>query len=427
MLLDFSIGNFRSFFDIQTLDFRATALVSEEKEIDQNNIVEKGGQKVLKTVGLYGPNGSGKTNLIQGLSLFRYLLQSSLESEDAMAFVADPFKLSADGPGHKGFFQVQILIEEKKYRYGFTLGDNAVQEEWLFGPAEKNETWYFKRADGKVESNKEWFDEGHSRPIENLRANTLFLTFVSAYNGRISQAIRGYIVNNISFESPGLTSANVNRTALKMSFQSRLAIRSTQRQPTNVLLKEGKRALVLEWLKRAGLFYTDINVDDGGQGFDNVIVEKAILDKNGNISGKASLDLDLDESAGTKKFYYYIGRLVNLFAEGGLLISDEIDNNFHPSLLRQFVRFFNDPSINSAGAQLLFTSHDTNLLDPEILRRDQIYFAEKSVKDETILYALSDLKGIRNNADFARQYLAGFYGALPMLEKYKELSTDPEL
>ena len=110
-----------------------------------------------------------------------------------------------------------------------------------------------------------------------------------------------------------------------------------------------------------------------------------------------------------------------------MLISDEIDNNFHPSLLRQFVRFFNDPSINSAGAQLLFTSHDTNLLDPEILRRDQIYFAEKSVKDETILYALSDLKGIRNNADFARQYLAGFYGALPMLEKYKELSTDPEL
>jgi hypothetical protein len=73
-----------------------------------------------------------------------------------------------------------------------------------------------------------------------------------------------------------------------------------------------------------------------------------------------------------------------------------------------------------AGAQLLFTSHNTNLLQPDILRRDQIYFTEKSNKDETILYSLADLKGIRNNADFARQYLAGFYGALPMLEGFKQ-------
>lgn len=425
MLLEFSVGNFRSFHDIQTLDFRATALVSENKEIDQNNIVEQGGQKVLKTVGLYGPNASGKTNLIQGLNLFRDLLQSSLESEDVMAFVADPFKLSVDDPGHNGFFQMQLLVERKKYRYGFTLGENTVQEEWLFGPAEKNETWYFKRAGGKVESNKEWFEEGHSVPIENLRANTLFLTFVSAYNGRISQTIRGFIVNNISFEGSNTNGATINRPELKMLLRGRSVSFSPQRQPTNVLLKEGKQRQVLDWLRRAGLVYTDIIFDESSPGSGSVIVEKGILDKNGNVSGRASLDLDLDESAGTNKFYYYIGKLVKLFAEGGLLVSDEIDNNFHPSLLRQFVRFFNDPSINTAGAQLLFTSHDTNLLDPEILRRDQIYFAEKSIKDETVLYALSDLKGIRNNADFARQYLAGFYGALPLLEKYKGSPTVP--
>lgn len=421
MLLDFSIGNFRSFHNIQTLDFRATGLVSESKDIDQNNIVEKGGQKVLKTVGLYGPNGSGKTNLIQALSVFRNLVESSLESEVAMIYAADRFRLSADDPGHDGFFQVQLLIEDRKYRYGFTLGDGAVWEEWLFGPAEKNETWYFKRTKEQIESNKEWFEEAHSLPIENLRPNTLFLTFVSAYNGRTSQAIRGFIANNISFDSGNSSRRNFILVARK---DSPGLVR--QRLPTNVLLKEGKRTLILDWLKSAGLIYTDIIFEDHNRDADRVIVEKNILDKNGNVAGKAFLDLDLAESAGTRKFYYYIGILVKLFAEGGLLISDEIDNNFHPSLLRQFVRFFNDPLINTAGAQLLFTSHDTNLLDPEILRRDQIYFAEKSIQDETILYALSDLKGIRNNADFARQYLAGFYGALPMLEKYKSSPADPE-
>jgi AAA15 family ATPase/GTPase len=153
-----------------------------------------------------------------------------------------------------------------------------------------------------------------------------------------------------------------------------------------------------------------------------MVQKSAIYDQvpEGNILGKVSLDLDQNDSAGTKKFYSFIGSLYYLFKNGSLFVSDELDNSFHPSLLKQFVRIFNDPSVNRAGAQLLFTTHDTNLMQPGILRRDQIYFAEKSFTDETILYSLADLKGIRNNADFARQYLAGFYGALPVLEKYKQ-------
>jgi hypothetical protein len=311
-----------------------------------------------------------------------------------------------------------LLIDEKKYRYGFTLGDGTVMEEWLFGPAEKNDTWYFKRAEGKVESNKEWFEEGFSLPFENLRPNTLFLTFVSAYNGPLSQAIRGFLVKQLYFEN------NVrSRRGLNSVVRGRVSTVALS-QPTNLLLKEGKGELILDWLRSAGLLYSDIEFNENAEDFDSVIVEKNILDQSGRVSGKVALDMDESESAGTRKFYYYIGTLVKLFEEGGLLISDEIDNNFHPSLLRQFIRFFNDPVLNKAGAQLLFTSHDTNLLDPEVLRRDQIYFAEKSIREETILYALSDLKGIRNNADFARQYLAGFYGALPLLETYKQLPTD---
>src|SRR5690606_41292869 len=110
--------------------------------------------------------------------------------------------------------------------------------------------------------------------------------------------------------------------------------------------------------------------------------------------------------------------------KGGIFISDEIDSNFHPSLLQKLIGIFQNSKINRSNAQLLFTSHDTNLLNPNFMRRDQFYFTEKTIYDETILYSLADLRGIRNNADFARQYLAGLYGATPQLSNYIE---EPEV
>jgi AAA15 family ATPase/GTPase len=102
----------------------------------------------------------------------------------------------------------------------------------------------------------------------------------------------------------------------------------------------------------------------------------------------------------------------------GFIILDEIDSNFHPSLLIKLIGLFNNKNINKSNLQLLFTSHDTNLMTPAVMRRDQFYFTEKDENDATRLYSLADLKGIRNDADFARQYLAGFYGATPVLVDY---------
>lgn len=104
--------------------------------------------------------------------------------------------------------------------------------------------------------------------------------------------------------------------------------------------------------------------------------------------------------------------------QSAFIILDEIDSNFHPSLLIKLVSLFNDPEINRSKSQLLFTSHDTNLMSPAIMRRDQFYFTEKKEDNSTRLYSLADLKGIRNDADFAKQYLAGYYGAVPVLENY---------
>lgn len=407
MILEFSIGNYRSFHKIQTLDFRATNLVSENKLLDERNIVEKSNSKVLKTIGIYGPNGSGKSNIIKALHLFRRMVKSSLESEGVPDFIIEPFILSDEQDENAGYFQVYLLINNKKYRYGFSLGyKGEIHQEWLYGPAGKNETWYFKRTGQDIKNNNEWFEEGLKLPLEKLRSDTLFITFVSAYDGPISSSIRGFISNKMTVEEFDMRSRSLVRQRVMYSRNFR----------TNNLLEEGNNELVLEWLKKAGLDYTSILLEDNEKSkIPVVLLQKQIYNREGIPKGSATLSLRENESAGTQKFYSYIGWLSEKFADGGIFISDEIDNNFHPSLLKKLIGLFNDPEVNKAGAQLLFTSHDTNLLDPEILRRDQVYFTEKSSKEETVLYSLSDLKGIRNNADFARQYLAGFYGALPYL------------
>ena len=109
MILDFSIGNYRSFYREQTLNFRSTSLVSEDKSVDQQNIVESDGYRILKTIGLYGPNGSGKSNLLNGLKLFRRLVSRSLESETAMKDASEPFMLTSEPLKNGGFFQIQLL------------------------------------------------------------------------------------------------------------------------------------------------------------------------------------------------------------------------------------------------------------------------------------------------------------------------------
>jgi hypothetical protein len=333
-------------------------------------------------------------------------------SEDLIQSHIDPFKLSSEEKSNSGFFQTVILLEEKRYRYGFTLSNEAtIDEEWLFGPAEKNETYYFKRKGDSIDVNAERFPEGKDNPLEKLRQNALFLSFCSSFNGPVSGLIRSFFLKTIISGNP---------TTLRPQYNS-----------TNLLISKGNKDIVLNWMKEIGLHFNDVIIEgtlttaSAMLGLtDNIFFSKNKYNEKGEVDGVALMSLT-DESDGTKKFYSFIGRLQAKFETGGLYVCDEIDSNFHPTLLQHLIRMFNNPLINKANSQLLFTSHDTNLMDPGIMRRDQFYFTEKSSQDETILYALSDLKGIRNNADFARQYLAGFYGALPVLGNYLE-ESDPQ-
>lgn len=415
MLVQFAIGNYRSFHETQELNFRPTKLVSDNKSVDERNIWGHGESAVLKIVGVYGPNGSGKSNLLKGITYFKRMVDASLSSE-VLHEEHNPFRLIKDDLDQYGHFEITLQLRRRKYRYGFTLDkDGNIDTEWLFGPAEKNETYYFTRKLSKIDVNSERFKEGVQLPYQSLRKDTLFLTFCSSYAGEVSSSIRDYITEKIIIE--GYATLN-----------PLIAMYGRGRQLTDSLVEKGNKKTVLRWLREAGMPFSDINLKDFM--FDNrkignyVLLTKDAYNSSGEISGKISMNLETTESEGTKKFYSYIGGLHKVFSEGGVFVSDEIDNNFHPSLLRTIIQFFQDEEVNVSGAQLLFTSHDVNLMNPDLMRRDQFYFTQKTRSEETRLFSLAEIKGVRNNADFAKHYLAGYYGALPNIRNSHTASKD---
>lgn len=416
MLVDFSVGNYRSFSDVQTLSLKATSLTSPDEKTDALNIVNgNDNTRLLKVAGIYGPNASGKSNIIAALFFFHAMVSHSMQSESIIRQGLNPFRLTDSDLENSGFFQIILLLEGKRYRYGFTLSSNLeIDNEWLFGPAEKNETYYFKREGNEVNMNPEYFKEGFGLPLDKIRGNALFLTFCTTYDGPVSKVIRDFISQRMIFANASFP-FGMSKSVFPFGHDP---------EKTNQLIADGKKEILLSYLRDAGLSYHDINIEKiklaKDYEYDRVKVLKQIFDKSNNVVGIAHMDLTEDESKGTLKFYNYIGDLIYLFSNGGVFIADEIDSNFHPALLKHLIGLFQNPGINSSNAQVIFSSHDVNLMDPEFMRRDQFYFTEKTIYDNTRLYSLADLKGIRNNVDFARQYLAGFYGALPHLSNMME-------
>ena len=131
--------------------------------------------------------------------------------------------------------------------------------------------------------------------------------------------------------------------------------------------------------------------------------------------------MDDHESDGTQKIFNYSGVITTTLMSGMALFLDEFDARLHPMLTKKIVEMFNSPILNKNGAQLIFVTHDTNLLDNTLLRRDQIYFTEKNKMQETVLYSLADFKGVRNDASYEKDYISGKYGAIPFLGDFEKL------
>lgn len=424
MIVEFSVSNFRSIQELQTLSFVATGLKSPEQylNVDEDNVSEDGGLKLLKTVGIYGANASGKSNIIRALEYFIQAIKSEASTDSNLGNLCDPFLYQSESFLTESFFQIVLVVKNKKYRYGFTVKKNPfhstvekdskeiIVNEWLYGTKDKNSGAYFTRKE--LDVTKEKILNGDKIPDVPYK-HTLFLTHAAAFDKEsvctwIREFFKGWTISNFI---NGLEHFRWNSLYL--------------------LENEKKKTDLLELLSSFNLRYDDITIDRDKSKPENDVVphDKITFTKQFNKNDKPieiKLNLRNNESEGTQKLFDIAGLLLRAFnmPVSVFVILDEVDSNFHPALLIKLIKLFNTPAINKSKSQLLFTSHDTNLMHPSIMRRDQFYLTEKKDNNSTRLYSLSDLKGIRNDADFAKQYLAGYYGALPVLEEFMKTNPD---
>lgn len=423
MIVEFSVKNFRSINEIQTLSFAATGLKSakEYEYIDTNNINSYADTPLFNTLGIYGANASGKSNIVKALDYFIDIITKQPSSVSNLHSLCQPFLFQDNPEETESYFQIVIILDDIKYRYGLTVKKNndtknseqrqsseIVTSEWLYSNKGKNMSPLFIREGKRITKNalQNKSKIPQSLPFEH----SLYLSHASAFdtNGncyQLSEYLRRFYTSD--FETK----------------HDKFRWMSIRHLDSNDELKNRFKELLSSFnLKYDDIFIEtekDIEIDHTKVfPLEKISFIKEFREKE-KIQ-KVNLNLQFNESSGTQKMFDLAGLLLQAFGlnQSAFIILDEIDSNFHPALLIKLVGLFNNPEVNKSKSQLLFTSHDTNLMSPAIMRRDQFYFTEKNEDNSTRLYSLSDLKGIRNDADFAKQYLAGYYGAVPMLENY---------
>ena len=419
MIVQFTVGNFLSFNAKQVLNLEAKG-ISELK----TNICTLKTEKILRSMVIYGANSSGKSNLIKAMERMREVVLSSVRLNDSDELEYSPFLLSIETDSLPTFFEIIFWKESIRYRYGFEYNLRQIENEWLFaGKSEKSEkTLFIRTIEGIAVDAKYKEGEGIESKTNN---NRLFVSLVAQLGGPISKQILEFFKNyNVLSgldhnDYKGFTTRMLHKNLngceesvelyqkLKLGFQDIKAIESDfnlSEIPEN-LPDELRIKLVKDLTGKRNISLKTVHNK---------------YDKKGEIVDFVLFDKLKNESEGTNKIIDLSGPIFDTLKFGKVLIIDELDAKLHPLITMRIVELFNSPISNTKNAQLIFATHDTNLLGEELFRRDQIWFTEKDEHEQTELYSLYDFNlpdgsKVRNDSNLEKNYIRGRYGAIPFI------------
>lgn len=424
IIQEFSFGNYRSFKEIQTLNLASAKIKSKYALIDENNLIKSAKYKdisFLKTKAIYGANASGKSNIVKAFVTYIRIIKQSVMDEKILNLI-EPFSLSAETENEPSFFQLIFWIDNIRYRYGFELDKKKIYAEWLYAKAGERELPFFIRDNQEIikidktnfsEAKKlvGLFDENISEN-EIFRENSLFLSSISSLGfGKISKKI----IDNITsiFIINGLGHSGLYSYA------------------GDSLTDEKRKKYIVDFLKYGDTGIEDVNTfnvpfkSESKNDSENdkktklVVSTKKKYNKNLEFQEDESFPFRMMESEGTLKLFELSPIIFEALKENRTLIIDEFDARLHPLLTKKIIELFS--SKQNLSSQLVFVTHDTNLLSADLLRRDQIEFVEKDKYGVSHLYSLVQFKGIRNAASFEKDYINGKYGAIPFLGDFNKL------
>jgi hypothetical protein len=424
MLLEFTVANYRSIKQPVTLSLEAAA-ISEYPE----NTFEAGKNTLLKAVVMYGANSSGKSNLLKAVSKMRRLVLHSVRLSSTDELDVTPFLLSTETQGAPSKFEVLFLLGDHRYRYGFEVSAKRVYTEWLFRAKSQAEKLLFVR-DGDAIELARGFAEGKGLE-KKTRDNALFLSVVDQFNGLLAMEIMNWFrsmktLSGLEHERYRMQTFQLindpQTRPLMQAFVDKLDLGFDETLAKEKPFDPGELPNNMPPELRAMLeqqFKDSMQLD--------VKTRHPVFDANQQVVDYQYFDLDEQESSGTNKIFDLLGPVFKALTEGTVLVVDELNAKLHPLLTKALVDLFHAPETNPKHAQLIFATHDTNLLNYGHFRRDQIYFTEKDRWGATDLYSLIEYKQdgetVRKDRSFEKDYIQGRYGAIPYLGNLSELMS----
>ena len=379
MVLRIELSNFFSISDLLSIDFRAANIHTRLAGELRDNVMEWSGMNVLKTIGLFGPNASGKSNIIKAIRFCWSLILHSIDSNVGTVFDFAPFKFNGYD-NQPSSFLINFVIDGIEYEYSFTLTRTAILDEALYYYPKGRRARVFTRHG--IQPPKYTFGEGLiTRPLDvvtNTSDKNLFLTRASSMNREIAQRVYRYFLDDLL---PGIQTSDVQSNTDNFNAYKPLILRALSICDTDIV---------------------DIKINKANGHFVTYHKENPSL----------PFDLLTEESDGTIKLFRILLNLLDVVKHGKTLLLDEFDSSLHIRL----ADFIIDLVHASKASQLLFTSHSTNLIDSHRFRKDQIAFVNKRSNASTEVYSLFDYKDFRDNMDAEKAYIQGRFDAVPYVE-----------
>jgi len=399
VLLQFSVNNFRSFRTTQSLSLVA----GKGSELIESNTFEiSPSLRLARSAVIYGPNAGGKSNLIKAFHFFQqFILHSATLYQEKQPIALYPFRLDPATSDHPSEFSIDFICDGTHFNYQVAIDKNKIVREELYAfPKKYRQAWFTRTWDASANRYTWYYGpnfKGEHKAWEQMtRANALYLSTAVQFNSEQLRPLFLWIRDQLVI---------VPRQAMfnpDLTFQC---------------LKDTKSST---WIHKfmecadIGIEGFLLNEQDDPTGKKTAVLT---AHKIGDSNQQTHFDLFQDESDGTQKLFLQAGGWFKSLQEGLVLCVDELDISLHAKIVRHLVTLFHDSKTNLKNGQLLFTTHDTSLLDADLFRRDQIWFLEKDNTQGSRLYSLLDFKPRKNEA-LGKGYLQGRYGALPFPGKF---------
>ena len=412
MLLEFRVENFRSFKDEAVLSMAA----SPDRTLVATHTQEAGLEKirrVLNSAAIYGANASGKSNLIRALHFMQLMVLTSNQIQPNQENTLAPFRLRPNFDTQQTRFECTLLIDGRRFQYGFEMTKQQVMNEWLLVYEKtKPQIWFSRTFDSVKDKFVYTYSDYFTGPKKlwesATRKEVLFLTTaVQLNNEQLKPLYQKFSEDLVFFLDGGSIGFDFSSQFVQDIENQKRLISFLRSADTGISTISFKKLPAKQFQLRLNNEFQDVVSD--------IQDAEMNIPEFGHLSHGKSYKLEFgDESVGTQILFSLSGPIFDILNKGRVLIVDELDRSLHPLLVHKLVQMFHDPELNSNGAQLIFSTHDVSLLDSSKMRRDQIWFAEKNNDQESHLFPLLDFAPRKGEA-LERGYLGGRYGGIPII------------